>query len=201
MNEGLLLIISGPSGSGKDTLIDKLRADNKYAISISMTTREQRGNEVDGVDYIFCDEEEFKRVRDEGGLLEHATFVGHYYGTPASYVYGKMNEGKTVLLEIDVVGALQVQEKFPEAILIFIIPPTFEELRSRLISRGREGIDEINRRTKRALEEVDMLYKYNYLVINDDLEHAVKEINLIVDAENLKPKRSKKKVDDFKKSI
>lgn len=199
MKEGLLLILSGPSGSGKDTLINHLRENDTYAISISMTTREQREGEINGVHYIFCNEDEFMKTRDAGGLLEHATFVGNYYGTPVSYVYGKMAEGKTVVLEIDVVGALQIKERFPEAILIFIIPPCFKELKQRLITRGRENLDEIERRIKKAEEEIAMVEKYNYLVINDDIHEAVYEVNLIVRAELLKSQRSMEKIENFYK--
>lgn len=197
MLDGLLLIISGPSGSGKGTITKKLLPKDGFSLSISMTTREQRKGEVNGIDYVFCSEEEFIKTKDEGGLLEHATFCGHYYGTPISYVENMMQRGSTVVLEIDVVGALQVKEKYKEAILLFLMPPTFAELKKRLIERGREDINEIERRFKHALEEVKMLEKYDYLVINDDIESAAREIKLIVNAEHLKPKRSFSKIKHF----
>lgn len=196
-NDGLLIIISGPSGSGKGTITKNLRNKEGYALSISMTTREQRKGEVNGEDYIFCNEDEFIKTRDSGGFLEHATFCGNYYGTPISYVRGKMEQMQTVVLEIDVVGALQVKEKFPTAPLIFLMPPTLEELRKRLISRGREDLDEIRRRLNHALKEIDMMDKYDYLIINEDIETACKEIGLIVAAERLRPIRSKGRIEGF----
>jgi len=186
MNEGMLLIISGPSGSGKGTVVKRLLPEHGFALSISMTTRDQRLNEVHGRDYIFCSEEEFKRVRDNDGLLEHALFSGHFYGTPISYVQEMISHGKTVVLEIEAEGALQVKQKYPSATMIFLMPPKRDELKSRLIKRGREGMDEIERRLRRANEEIALIPKYDYLVINDDIKVAVDEINLIVAAEHLR---------------
>ena len=136
-------------------------------------------------------------MRDSDGLLEHATFSGNYYGTPVSYVNDQIRHGHTVVLEIDVVGALQVKEKYSEAILIFLMPPTFSELRHRLELRGTEDEDEIERRFRRAWDEVAELPKYDYLVINDSIDLAVEEINLIVAAEKLKPQRSSEKISHF----
>ncbi|MCL2415638.1 MAG: guanylate kinase [Defluviitaleaceae bacterium] len=196
-DEGMLLIISGPSGSGKGTVTKKLLPEDGFALSVSMTTREQREGETHGRDYVFCTEEEFMKTRDLGGFLEHATFCGHYYGTPISYVQHMIDNGWTVVLEIEVEGALQVREKYPDSTLIFLMPPTLGELRKRLIMRGREGIDEIERRMRRANEEIELIPKYDYLVVNDDVGLAVKEINLIVNAEHLRTGRSRKKVDNF----
>ena len=193
----MLLIISGPSGSGKGTVTKSLLPSEGFALSISMTTREKRPGETHGVDYIFCDEEEFRAVRDADGLLEHVTFSGNYYGTPVSYVNDQIRRGHTVVMEIDVVGALQVKAKYPEAVLIFLMPPTFSELRHRLEMRGTEDEYEIDRRFRRAWDEVAELPKYDYLVINDSVEHAVEEIKLIVAAEKLKPRRSNDKISHF----
>ena len=193
----MLLIISGPSGSGKGTVTKRLHPGEGYALSISMTTREKRPGEIHGVDYVFCTKDEFREVRDADGLLEHATFSGNYYGTPASYVNQQIRQGYTVVLEIDVVGALQVKAKRPDAVLIFLMPPTFSELRHRLETRGTEDEDEIDRRFRRATDEVAELPKYDYLVINDDIDNAVRDINLIVTAEKLKPGRSDEKISHF----
>ena len=197
MNDGLLLIISGPSGSGKGTVTKKLVPCDGFALSVSLTTRKMRPGEVDGQDYIFCSEEEFFRARDEGELLEHATFSGHFYGTPISYVKQKIAAGKTVVLEIEVVGALQVKEKYAEAVLVFLMPPTFGELRSRLMGRGTEDENEIERRIRRAHDEMLELSKYDYLVINDDIDRALADIHTIVAAEKSKPHRSKCKIEHF----
>ena len=197
MQEGMLLIISGPSGSGKGTVTKKLSPDRSYALSVSMTTRNKRPGEIDGVDYIFCSKQEFRDVRDCGGFLEHAAFSNNYYGTPISYVNKMIAKGLIVVMEIDVVGALQVKSKYPEAILVFLMPPTFTELSCRLANRGTEDAQEINSRLRRAWDELRELEKYDYLVINNDIDNAVKEIDLIVDAERLRPKRSSEKIDHF----
>ena len=194
--KGLLLIISGPSGSGKGTVTKQLICGN-FALSVSMTTRQPRSGEAHGVDYIFCTEEEFAQVRDADGFLEHATFSGHFYGTPRYYVDEQIAKGKTVVLEIEVVGALQVKEKYPEAVLIFLIPPSFDDLRHRLRGRGTECEDEIERRIRRAKEELDEVPKYDYLVINDNIEKAIENVRSIVRAEKCKPARQGSKIEQF----
>ena len=201
MEEGMLLIISGPSGSGKGSITKKLQPENGFAVSMSMTTRAPRPGEVDGRDYIFASVDEFKTLRDSGGFLEHAAFSGNFYGTPLSYVTQKIGEGRTVVLEIDVAGALQVKKIYPDAVLIFLMPPTFGELRARLEARGTEDEAEIDRRFRRAWEEVAVLPKYDYLVINDAIDRALEEINLIVAAEKLKPRRSADKIGHFHDNI
>lgn len=188
--KGMLIIISGPSGSGKGTVVKNLDPSRNYALSISVTTRKPRENERDGIDYFFCTEEEFVQKRDNNELLEHAVYVGSYYGTPRHYVEEQIAKGKAVVLEIEVNGALQVKEKFPEAVLIFLLPPSKMELYRRLINRKTEEASVIEYRLKRANEEVRLIPKYDYLVINDNLDDAVKSINTIVDAESLKPSRN-----------
>ncbi len=197
-SKGMLIVISGPSGSGKGTVVKQLNNDDKYALSISMTTRKPRVGEVHGKDYFFCEKEEFEKTRDEGGLLEHAQFVGNMYGTPKSYVKEQIAEGKVVVLEIDVNGALQIKELFPECVLMFLMPPTKQILRERLVGRNTEEQVVIERRLKKADEEIELIDKYDYLIINDLVENAVNKIDSIVTAERLKPKRNEEVIDNFK---
>ena len=188
-NSGMLIIISGPSGSGKGTVVKALDK-SRYALSVSVTTREKRPGEAEGIDYFFRTMEEFEDMRNTGMLLEHAYFCGNCYGTPRDYVEKKINEGCSVVLEIDVNGALQVKEKFKNCILIFLVPPTMKELAHRLVSRNTEAPETIEDRLYRAEEEVELLDKYDYLVINDRVDDAVARIDGIVQAESLKPFRS-----------
>jgi guanylate kinase len=187
--EGMLVIISGPSGSGKGTVVKRLDPAKGYALSISVTTRQPRGEEVNGRDYFFKTEAEFIQMRKENALLEHAVYVSNYYGTPRHYVEEQIAQGKVVVLEIEVNGALQVKSKFPGAVLIFLMPPTLAELQRRLTSRNTEDSVTIEDRLKKALEEVALITRYNYLVVNDEIHNAVSKIDTIVAAERLKPKR------------
>lgn len=190
---GILVIISGPSGSGKGEVIKRL----DYALSVSVTTRTRRIGEENGREYFFCNEEEFARMRDEDLLLEHAVYMGKYYGTPKLYVEEQIAKGNVALLEIDVNGALQVKEKFPEAILVFMLPPTIEELARRLVNRATESLSEIDERIHKSIEEICLVEKYDYLVINDVLEETVKDLNAIISAERQKPFRLQKKLNKF----
>jgi guanylate kinase len=198
--EGMLVIISGPSGSGKGTVVKSLckhMQGNDYALSISVTTRNPREGEVNGRDYFFTSEDDFHKMREENALLEHAVYVGNYYGTPKEYVEKQIEQGKIVVLEIEVYGALQVKEKFPAAVLIFLMPPDLPELAARLTKRGTEDAVTIEARLKKALEEVPLINRYNYLVINDDIPEAVKKIDAIVMAERMKPKRCAVEINNF----
>lgn len=195
---GMLLVISGPSGSGKGTVVKQLDPNLGYALSISMTTREKRPGEVDKRDYFFTTKEEFQKIRQEDGFLEHAEFVGNMYGTPKSYVLEQIELGKNVILEIDVNGALQIKEIFENCILIFLVPPTFDELEKRLIGRNTEDTDTIKRRLIRAKNEIQLIDKYDYLVINDTVENAVNTINTIVTAESCKPVRCINEISQLK---
>jgi len=186
----MLVIISGPSGSGKGTVVKGLRAENGYALSVSVTTRQARKGEIDGRDYFFKTEDEFRMMRENGELLEHAFFVNSFYGTPMHYVETQIQNDKIVVLEIEVNGALQVREKFPQAILIFLMPPTFEELANRLKLRGTEDDVTIEARLKKAKEEIPLIERYHYLVINDEVEKAITKIDAIVTAERMRPARS-----------
>ena len=192
---GMLVIISGPSGSGKGTVVKRLLPENNFALSISMTTRKPRNGEKNGVDYFFCSPSEFKKIRDQNGFLEHAQFCGNFYGTPKFYVEEQIKKNKFVVLEIDVNGALQVREKIDNCVLIFLIPPTMKELRRRLIARNTETPETIEDRLYRAKEEVKLMDQYDYIVVNDSIETAVKEIDIITKAESLRSSRNKYIID------
>jgi guanylate kinase len=196
--KGMLVIISGPSGSGKGTVVKKLDPEKNYALSISVTTRPPRENEVDGRDYFFRSVKQFREMRENNQLLEHAVYCNHYYGTPLHYVEDKIKQGKAVVLEIEVNGALQVREKVKDAVLIFLMPPTIEELYRRLCKRNTEDFEIIEDRVNRAREEIKLIGKYDYLVINDDISNAVNRINTIVEAESLKPFRNLDAINHFK---
>lgn len=198
--EGMLVIISGPSGSGKGTVVKELDPAKGYAVSISVTTRKPRPGEVDGRDYFFITEDEFADMRAENKLLEHFAYVGNYYGTPRPYVEEQIANGKIVVLEIEVNGALQVKEKFPEAVLVFLMPPTFTELERRLTNRGTEDAVTIEDRLRKSLEEVPLINQYDYLVINDIVPEAVAKVDAIANAERLRPKRNMQTINDFASS-
>lgn len=188
--EGILMIVSGPSGSGKGTVVKEVVKEDNYALSISVTTRRPRPGENEGEHYFFKTKDEFKKLIEEDKLLEWARFCDNYYGTPLHYVQQQMKEGKNVILEIEVDGALQVKGKYPDAVLIFLMPPTIEELRQRLDRRGTESPEIIERRIRRAETELDLLSKYDYVVINDDINEAKEDILKIVDAEKMSVKRN-----------
>lgn len=182
MKKGLLIIISGPSGVGKGTVRNYFmnEEDLKLAYSISMTTRSPRENEKDGVDYIFTSKENFEKAIHDGELLEWAEFVGNYYGTPMSYVEKLRNEGKNVLLEIEVQGAMQVSAKCPDALSIFIIPPSMEELEKRIRGRRTEPEEIVQQRLAKASKEMKMVNNYKYIVCNDDPKLAADMIATII---------------------
>ena len=184
--QGVLLIISGPSGSGKGTVVDALCKRENFSLSISATTRAPREYEVDGVHYFFHTKEEFVRMREHNELLEWAEFCGNYYGTPRKYVTEQLAQGKNVILEIEVQGALQIKKLYPDGVLVFLMPPNLEELGRRLTNRGTEDKDTINRRIHRALEEMELAKEYDYVVINDTVDQATEDLLSIVQAERMK---------------
>lgn len=185
MERGKSFIISGPSGVGKSTILHKLfeRRKNLY-FSVSATTRAPREGEQDGVHYHFSTVEEFRKLIEEDAFLEYAEFVGNYYGTPKRYVDEAMDRGEDVILDIELQGANQVHAKRPEVIRIFILPPSMEELERRLVSRGTETPEKIRGRLERARVEFESVHTYDYIVINDDVEHAVNELDAIMTAEH-----------------
>ena len=190
MGNGLLIVISGPSGVGKGTVCKRLLNDNdKISLSVSATTREARAGEIDKVSYYFIDKEEFEDMVAKGEFLEYAYVHGNYYGTPKKYVLDKIQKGQDVLLEIDIQGALKVKEMYPDGVFIFIMPPSMEELKKRIISRGTETEEAIARRFEAAYKEIEFVFKYDYAVLNDEIGTAVKKIESIIDAERCKVNR------------
>lgn len=188
--KGILFILSGPSGVGKGTVRQKLfeqASDLKY--SISMTTRKMRPGEEEGVDYFYKSQEEFEQLIQQDELLEYAKYVDNYYGTPRQYVEDMLQEGFNVFLEIEVKGALQVKESFPEGIFIFLIPPSLEELKDRIVSRGTESEELVMNRLQEARKEITMMKEYDYIVVNDDVDHAVNKVLSIVESEHCKKDR------------
>lgn len=193
LNEtGLLIVISGPSGVGKGTVRKALfdMKNHNLDYSVSMTTRKPRVGEKEGVDYFFVSKEEFKKRIDENKFLEYAEFVNEYYGTPLDKVEEKLEQGKEVVLEIEVDGAMQVREKMPEAVFIFIVPPSREDLEKRLRNRGTENPDVIAERLKKAEREYKLAHMYDYIVVNDDVYNAADRILAIIRAEHAKTERS-----------
>ena len=186
-HQGILVVVSGFSGAGKGTLMKELlkRYDN-YALSISATTRAPREGETDGKEYFFVTKEQFEKMRDERKLIEYAQYVNNYYGTPKEYVEQKMAEGKDVILEIEIQGALKVKKRFPDALLLFVTPPSAEELRRRLVGRGTETLEVINARLARAAEEASGMEAYDYLLINDDLDRCVEEMHNLIQLQHRK---------------
>ncbi len=181
---GILIVVSGFSGAGKGTVMKRLmeKYSDDYALSVSMTTRGPRTGEVDGQHYFFVNREQFEKTIAEEGLIEHAQYCGNYYGTPKAYVEKQLAAGKNVILEIEIQGALLVKEKNPDTLLLFVTPPSAEELKKRLVGRGTETMKEINARLTRAIDEAPIMEKYDYIVINDEVENCVDKIHELVDA-------------------
>ena len=188
MSKGRSFIISGPSGVGKSTVLKGLMEKRKNLyFSVSATTRQPRPGEEDGVHYHFLTMDTFREWIAQDEFLEHAEFVGNCYGTPKKYVYEAMDRGQDVILDIEVQGAMQVAEKMPEVVRIFVAPPSWAELERRLTARGTDTPEKIQGRLARAKEEVKLAGTYDYFVINDSVEHAVSELDAIMTAEHCKP--------------
>ena len=200
--KGILMVLSGFSGAGKGTLVKRLlqKYDN-YALSISMTTRAPREGERDGVEYFFTDRQHFEETIEQNGLVEYASYCGNYYGTPRAYVEEQMAAGKNVILEIELQGALKIKEKFPESLLIFVTPPSAEELKRRLEKRGTESAEVIAQRLARATEESEGIEAYDYIVVNDDLESCVEEIHRLVDAARRAPVRNTEFINEIREEL
>ena len=188
--KGNLIVISGPSGAGKGTVIKKLKEINdNFWLSISMTSREIRSNDIPDKTYFFVSREEFERRINNNVFLEYAQYNGNYYGTPRDKINEKLNEGYDVILEIEIQGALKVKELVPDAIFIFILPPSMKELRRRLVSRGTDSREKILSRFKTAYQEINHVTKYNYVVVNDDVDKAADKVNAILLSERCRVDR------------
>ena len=190
MDKGLLLVISVPSGAGKGTICKELLGRNKdINLSISATTREPRVGEVEGVNYFFLEKEKFLDMRENNEFLEHAEVYSNYYGTPKKYVLDKLEQGKDVLLEIDIEGALKINEIYPDGVFIFIMPPSMDELKNRIEKRGTETKESMLNRLNCAYNEIEFVFKYDYAVLNDEVDTAVDKIHSIIKAEKCKVNR------------
>lgn len=189
-NKGLLIVVSGPSGAGKDTICQKLiKDDSNIWMSVSMTTRKPRPLEKDGVDYFFVSNEEFESKINNNTFLEYASYNDNYYGTPKDKVEEKLNEGKDVILVIDINGAVSIKKIIPSALFIFIMPPDMETLKNRLIGRKTESKDKVVQRFITAYNEVNNYKKYNYVVVNDKVEDAVNKVKSIIQSEKCRVDR------------
>lgn len=191
IERGLLIVFSGPSGVGKGTVRKEIFStpDHKFEYSVSMTTRPQRPGEVDGVDYFFRSREEFEDLIRQGQMLEYAEYVGNYYGTPLTYVNETLNRGIDVFLEIEVQGALQVKQKVPDGVFIFLTPPDLDELKDRLVGRGTDSQEVIAKRIERAREEIALMREYDYAVVNDQVPLAADRVKRIIEAEHFRVDR------------
>lgn len=202
LNKGILLVVSGFSGAGKGTIVNRLiEKYDEYALSISMTSRAPRPGDVEGVNYFFVSREEFEKTIAENGLLEYAEYCGNYYGTPRTFVEKKLEEGRNVILEIEIQGASNIKKAFPESLLIFITPPSAAELEKRLRSRGTESEEAIRGRLARAYEESVGMDKYDFIVINDDLEECVDEVHRIIELSKKQPVRMQPFIEDMRNQL
>lgn len=190
-SEGILIVVSGFSGAGKGTLMKKLVSEYAdYALSVSATTRAPREGEENGREYFFIDKAAFEERIAANGLIEYTCYCDNYYGTPRDYVERQLKEGKDVILEIEIQGALNIRKQYPTALLLFVMPPSIAELEHRLTGRGTESPDVVAKRLLRAVEEAKGIEEYDYIVVNDDLEACVKQLHEIITAAHNKPSRN-----------
>jgi len=189
--KGIIIVVSGFSGAGKGTIMKELtKRYDQYALSISATTRNPREGEENGREYFFITTEEFEKLIEEDGLIEHAKYVNNYYGTPRKYVEDKLSQGIDVILEIEIQGALQIKEQYKDAVLLFVMPPSAQILEKRLRGRGTETDDVIAKRLSRAKEEAVGIEKYDYIVVNDDLDECVEKVHEIISSAHNTPDRN-----------
>ena len=202
-NKGILTVVSGFSGAGKGTIMKALMQAHSetYALSISATTRAPRTGERNGIEYFFKSREAFEQMIADDALVEYAEYVGNYYGTPKAYVEEQLRAGKDVILEIEIQGALKVKEKFPNTLLLFVTPPSAEELRKRLEGRGTETQEVIDGRMKRAIEEAEYMDQYDYLVVNDELDVCVEEMHHLIQGEHERCFRNQTFIEHMKREL
>lgn len=201
-NNGILMVLSGPAGSGKDTVLgDLYKQIPEMKQSVSMTTRLPRDGEIDGVDYYFVSKENFETAIKDGKMLEYAQYGSNFYGTPKEPVDRMLNEGKIVVLKIEVQGAENIRKIYPDLVTIFITPPNMSVLESRLRRRGTESEEDIRHRLEIAADELSRIEEYNYIVINDELENAVNDVKTIISAEKLKVSRRNKIISEVKNYV
>ncbi len=182
-DKGILVVVSGFAGTGKGTLMKMVCERNpNFSLSVSMTTRPPRPGEEEGVSYFFVTREEFERTIRENGFLEHAEYVGNYYGTPRAYVEKQLAAGQDVILEIEIQGAMKIKREFPDALLVFLLPPGIDELRNRLLTRGTEKPEVIDKRLRRAAEESEGIESYDFCLVNDDLEECYQDLLAVIHA-------------------
>ena len=201
-HKGILIVVSGFSGAGKGTLMKQLvHAYDNYALSVSMTTRKPRPGEQEGREYFFVNREEFEEKIANNGLVEYAQYCDNYYGTPRQYVEKQLEKGKDVILEIEIQGALKIKEKFPTALLLFVMPPSAAELKKRLEGRGTESLEVIKKRLMRASEEAEGIENYDYIVINDKLEECVSQMHSLIQAAHFSPSRNEEFIENMRKEL
>lgn len=196
--QGILLVLSGPSGAGKGTICDMLlEKRSSLSYSVSVTTRKPRKGEVDGENYFFVSPDKFQEMIEDKELLEHAEIYGNCYGTPRSYVMNILNSGKDVVLEIDPQGAMQIRESFPDAVFVYIVPPSLNELSKRIYKRGTDSEEVIRRRLSEATTELAYASKYDYIIINDEVDKATDKVTNILEAEKTRAVRTYFIVDEI----
>ena len=202
-SKGILIVLSGFSGSGKGTIMKELmkKYSEQYALSISATTRSPRPGETDGVEYFFRTKEQFEKMIADDELIEYAKYVDNYYGTPKAYVEEQLAAGKDVILEIEIQGALKIKKKFPEAVLIFVTPPSAGELRNRLAGRGTETPEKIAARLSRAAEESKQMDDYDFILVNDEVDRCVEEMHALIQAMHARTENHKTLIEKIKEEM